>query len=204
MPEKQWYNVKTLAILLVIIVNTGVIAAGCTQQKENTPGQILARFEQLHLALVEHDRAYVNTFDYECSPPARVPVMGAENLFSAYEQWTTTRNDIFSAYPDINFDHSNSRIRDFKNQQLIDILVSLSARMNEINAQIKPSFIDNAECTETTLPSKAEPANPRLKSINCVFHCEDLQNLEIEMQNLSALQLEAIEKAKAKIENIPY
>lgn len=204
MSKKHKYNVKTLSLISLLAIIVTIATISCQQKQDYSTETILKRFQSFNKSLSKHDQKYALFFKRECKPGSNITIIGAEELFSAFEQWQQKRNDIFTAYSELNFSSANSRIREFKNQQLIDILVTLSSEMNKINQQVKPEFINNAKCNTTSLPSKVEPGNPHMKSKNCTLQCDSLNTVSGKILELSLLQQKAIDKASKKIKNLPY
>ncbi|MEW5820730.1 MAG: hypothetical protein AB1782_11105 [Cyanobacteriota bacterium] len=182
---------KTLLITILILLSA------CGSKKIDDSRNLNYIFKQYKIMTSELnavDEKYVDYFNNLCTGDSLEKFDEADNIFEAVDDWEQLRNKIAIKYNSINFKEQDLTLKDFKEQFIIEELVSLTTNYWKAEDDINYKFLLNADC-QSTSKKKGQDYKFPLVSKSCMINCGDIKNLAAQIKSLTQKENIIIQQA---------
>ena len=122
-------------------------------------------------------------------------------FFQSLKEWQKKRQNVFLDYSDINFDESNTTIKEFKHKAVVNELINLTKQYKLIEASINYDFLKNPDCEVKNTLSDADYKDP-VRTKTCLIPCKDFKKLANDLSNLKDKQAIVLSKAFKNIKQL--
>lgn len=184
--------------VFTLILMLSVLSA-CTKNNANRAlNYVFNRYSLMQAELTKLDAPYASYFDSLCNSKDIVKFDNAENIFQAATEWKQKRTAITVKYQDIYFDGSNTLIKEFKDQQIIDNLIWLTDNFKAVEESVDTSFLISPKCETKYTQAEADYQNPA-ESKTCLISCPNFKHLSQSIESLSAKEAIVVNKSKERL-----
>lgn len=189
---------KSVKRYVVLLLFSCLLLTGCTKQspQQQELSLILRQFEQLNKYLTSIDQTYAAQFASYCSLKQDfVQINNAENLIELINEWQRERETLFINYSALNFTASNTDVKRFQKEEIVEKLIQLNKHLREYNRFIDKDALLSAECKPIYTADRFQYTNSTVQK-TCIFSCKKLLELSSQIMNLGPRNKMAIEATK--------